>query len=128
MTDMSFVDALKKFRREAHVNQGGWKAIVVCNSVEQIVMAWDEAKFIFEKSSHKIKEARHLTRVITLENGASIRFAIVTDDGGDFVLSGLAFTHIIWLYEPKPVLFAAMEARKRSVDVKVGLRTDIVHL
>lgn len=91
---MDFAAALKQMRRMVFVHSQNWRTAVICPNVSTLGVAWDEAKALIEASSLKIEQARYVTRTITLERGAPLRFFDVDDYRLDR-LRGHQYTHIM---------------------------------
>lgn len=94
---MRYSDALKLFRRQAHVFAGAWKAVVLCGSGEQLELAFREAVDTMKGTSHaKGMVVNYAKRTIECANGADIRFAIANSmDDADLRLDGLTFTQMV---------------------------------
>lgn len=95
----TFANALKAFRRNAHVHQKAWRAVVICDDTTVLNTAWVEAVNILNGTSLAPQmNAQVLRRVIDFENGAELRFAAAnTLNEVDLRLTGLDITHVIFV-------------------------------
>lgn len=99
---MDFAAALKQMRRMVFVHSQNWRTAVICPDHSTLCAAWDEAKSLIEASSLKVEQARYVTRNITLERGAPLRFFDV-DDWRLYRMAGHQYTHIMVLRGEYPV-------------------------
>lgn len=112
---MKFEQALKAMRRNVFVHSGAWRTAVVCPNAHVLAVAWDEARALLEASSLGVSEARYVTRTITLERGAPLRFFRMEDEMDTYGVAGNLFTHVIILRGEYPSgVYDRMRAVLRS--------------
>ena len=112
---VDFPTALRAFRRGSHVHGPEWKCLVLCDTTDKMAWAWDEALNITSISSAGVDGVDIANRRFTTAKGADIRFSLAgTLDQVQLHLSGLAATHIMWLFEPDVDAMTYAENLKQS--------------
>jgi len=114
----SIQDALKATRRGMHVHGAKWRALIVVERADMIIPLMEETYEIMDAGSLPVATLNRAQRLLTMANGATIRFATVRDLEDTYMLSGGAYTQIVWYREPEDELEAGLRPALRSDDAK----------
>lgn len=114
---ITFADALKGMRRGIHVHGDNWRTLIVTKKLRSIPVAWREFESLTNASSSHITSEHKTKLVITLDKGGPVQFAAIEDQTEAYLYAGRQFTHIIWLYEPEPLVEKYVRSFLRSSHV-----------
>jgi hypothetical protein len=92
-----FSDALKAFRRNAHVHQENWRCVIVVTNFNSLDIIFQETLNTMQGTSHATgMQVNYAARTITCANGASIRFCVANSMEDVWLrIKGLNLTHVI---------------------------------
>lgn len=111
---MKYAEALRNFRRMAHVHSFNWCGAVLCANRQLYKAVFDEAVFTMNASSMPVT-ADNVRMILRTKNGATLRFYLVAGPLDAYELAGNSFTQMIFVgYESPPAEQAYLRGMLRS--------------
>lgn len=109
---IAFGDAVKAARRKIYQWPGSWRVIVLCDTAQQALTAFEELQFILEASSLTVESISAAHQTLKTDRGGEFSVRVMPDRAEQ--IRGMEYTHIIWLYFPSVADAAVAKAQLRS--------------